>query len=173
MESAEGVLDVMKESKLEPLSDTFTILASGYAKKGDIEKVVEIFDTCEGKEIYFSDKEYLDVVYSLAINGHGDKVDQVNKFVNCFLSTIFRIIVLNFVEIQVLKCIQKTSGYNQDAINCILKLLTAGQEEVAFKVFDTMTKPLKFDGTSPPIGRFLIGHLTKINSVKKTISIFL
>lgn len=60
------------------------------------------------------------------------------------------------------------SGYNQDAINCILKLVTAGKEEVAFKVFDTMTKPLKADGTSPPIGRFLIGQLTKVNSVSKT-----
>lgn len=62
----------------------------------------------------------------------------------------------------------KTSGYNQDAINCIFKLITAGQEEIAFKVFETMTKPLKTDGTSPPIGRFLIGHLTKVNSVRIT-----
>lgn len=27
---------------------------------------------------------------------------------------------------------------------------------------------MKADGTSPPIGRFLIGHLTKVNSVSKT-----
>lgn len=72
-------------------------------------------------------------------------------------------------EIQVISRIHKTSGYNQDAINCIYKLVIAGHEETAFKVFDTMTKPLKSDGTSPPIGRFLIGHLTKLNSVRKTI----
>ncbi|XP_025193243.1 leucine-rich PPR motif-containing protein, mitochondrial [Melanaphis sacchari] len=140
MESAEGVLNVMKESNLEPTSDTYTLLASGYAKIGDIAKVVNVLDTCGNKEIYLSDKEYLDIVYSLAINGHGDKIDQV------------------------MTRISKASGYNQDAINCIYKLVTMGQEEIAFKIFDTMTKPLKADGTSPPIGRFLIGHLTKVNS---------
>lgn len=44
--------------------------------------------------------------------------------------------------------------------------MIAGQEKTAFKVFDTMKKPLKTDGTSPPIGRFLIVHLTKVNSVR-------
>lgn len=78
MESAEGVLNVMKESNLQPSSDTFTLLASGYAKKGDIAKVVEIIDTCDSNEMYLNDKDYLDIIYSLAINGHGDKIDQVN-----------------------------------------------------------------------------------------------
>lgn len=45
--------------------------------------------------------------------------------------------------------------------------MTAGHEDVAFTVFETMTKPLKSDGTSPPIGRFLIAHLTKVNAVRK------
>jgi len=80
MESAEGVLNVMKESNLEPTSDTYTLLASGYAKNGDIAKVVDVLDTCDNNEINLSDKEYLDIVYSLAINGHGDKIDQVRVF---------------------------------------------------------------------------------------------
>lgn len=80
MESAEGVLNVMKESNLEPTSDTYTLLASGYAKNGDLAKIVDVLDTCDNKEIYLSDKEYLDIVYSLAINGHGDKIDQVSVF---------------------------------------------------------------------------------------------
>jgi len=80
MESAEGVLNVMKESNLEPTSDTYTLLASGYAKNGDIGKVIDVLDTCDSKEIYLSDKEYLDIVYSLAVNGHGDKIDQVSVF---------------------------------------------------------------------------------------------
>lgn len=81
MESAEGILNVMKEANLEPSSDTFTLLASGYAKKGDIAKIVEIIDKCDNNEIYLSDKEYLDIVHSLAISGHGDKINQVNYFV--------------------------------------------------------------------------------------------
>lgn len=65
------------------------------------------------------------------------------------------------------------TGYNQDAINCIFKLVTAGYENVAFTIFETMTKPLKADGTSPPIGRFLIGHLTKVNAVRKLYYIYI
>lgn len=67
---------------------------------------------------------------------------------------------------------EKSPGYNQDAINCIYKLVIAGHEATAFKLFETMTKPLKPDGTTPPIGRFLIAHLTKVNSVRLNLFIF-
>lgn len=77
MESAEGVLNVMKESNLEPSSDTYTLLACGYSKKGDIAKVIEILDACDSKELYLSVKDHFDIVYSLAINGHGNDIDQV------------------------------------------------------------------------------------------------
>lgn len=80
MESAESVLNVMKESNLEPSSDTYALLASGYAKKGDIAKVVDIFESCVNKEIYLGDKEYLDIVFALASSGNDDKIDQVNIF---------------------------------------------------------------------------------------------
>lgn len=78
MESAEGVLKVMKESNIEPLADTYTLLASGYAKKGDIKKIVEIIELCNNKDMNLSDKEYLDIIYSLTIGGYGDKTEQVN-----------------------------------------------------------------------------------------------
>jgi leucine-rich PPR motif-containing protein len=78
MESAEGILNIMKESNLEPLSDTYTLLASGYAKKGDITKILNLINICESKEINLNNKEYLDIIYSLAVNGHGDQIDQVN-----------------------------------------------------------------------------------------------
>lgn len=80
MESAEGILNVMKESNLEPLSDTYTLLASGYAKKGDITKILNLIKVCESKEISLNNKEKLDIIYSLAVNGHGDQIDQVNLF---------------------------------------------------------------------------------------------
>lgn len=80
IESAEGVLNLMKESNLEPSSDTYTLLASGCAKKGDIAKVIDILDTCDNKDIYINNKEYLDIVYSMATGGHDSKIDQVNLF---------------------------------------------------------------------------------------------
>lgn len=78
MESAEGVLNLMKESNLEPSSDSYTLLASGYAKQGNIGKVIEVLDSCENKELYLNDKEYLDIIYTMAVNGNGDKIDEVN-----------------------------------------------------------------------------------------------
>lgn len=78
MESAEGVLNIMKESNIEPSSETYTLLASGYAKMGDIKKIVEIIELCNNKEINLSDKEYLDIIYALTISGYGDKTEQVN-----------------------------------------------------------------------------------------------
>lgn len=89
MESAEGVLNVMKESNLEPSSDTYTLLASGYAKKGDIAKITSILENCESKEMPLSDKDHLDIIYSLAINGHGDKIDQVHIFILTYMIKIF------------------------------------------------------------------------------------
>lgn len=80
MESAEGVLKLMKDSNLEPSSDTYTLLASGYAKQGNVEKVVEILDLCENNDTYLSDKEYLDILYVLAVNGSGNSIDQVNLY---------------------------------------------------------------------------------------------
>ena len=42
MESAEGMLAVMRQAGLEPNDDTYTTLMSGYAQKGDVENVHRI-----------------------------------------------------------------------------------------------------------------------------------
>lgn len=94
MESAEGVLNVMKKSNLEPLSDTYTLLSSGYAKKGDISKVLSLLEVCESKEIHLNNKEYLDIVYSLAVNGHSDQIDQVNLIFTCLLKFLFYTLIV-------------------------------------------------------------------------------
>ncbi|XP_050542701.1 leucine-rich PPR motif-containing protein, mitochondrial-like isoform X8 [Daktulosphaira vitifoliae] len=138
MDSAQDVLNIMKESKLEPSSETYSLLASGFAKKGDIEKVHEILSSCKNHDVYLTHNDYFDIVHSLAVNGHRDKIDEI------------------------LNQMHKTTGYNQDAINCIYKLITAGEIECAIKVFESMKKPTNIEG-SPSIGRFFIAHLTKIN----------
>nr|CAD7437873.1 unnamed protein product [Timema bartmani] len=75
MESASGILTVMQQAGLEPSSDTFTTLLCGYAKRGDLEAIDRILLECDTKDIYLMDKDYMDIVYTLAVNNHAQLVD--------------------------------------------------------------------------------------------------
>lgn len=137
MESAAGIIAVMSQAGLDPSADTYTILLSGYARKGDIESINKYIKLCEEKEIHLLDKDFLEVCYALAINGHSDKVDAV------------------------LNNIKKTIGYNQDAVNVILRLINKGQETSAMKVLKTMPRSSRVDGGLNDAGNFLIKQLIK------------
>ena len=137
LESASGILAVMKQAGLEPSADTYTTLLSGYARKGDIETINQLMKECEEKEIYLLDKDILDIIYALAINGHANLVDGL------------------------IGKIRKSAGYNQDAVNNILRLINKGQEDVAFKLLKTMPRASRTDGEMINTGNFLVRHLVK------------
>jgi len=46
MESAEGILAVMKQAGLEPNDDSYVTLMCGYARKGDMENIRRIIKVC-------------------------------------------------------------------------------------------------------------------------------
>lgn len=144
-DSAIGILQVMKQAGLEPSSDTYTTLLCGYAKQGNMEKIKEILATCDKNEIYLLDRDVLEVVYNLAANGSASHVD--------FL----------------LERIRKTAGYNQDAINAILRLINNGQEGVAMKVLLTMPRGVRQDGEFVDTGGFLVRQLVKANRPLESI----
>lgn len=77
MESAQGILSVMAQAGLELGADTYTTLLCGYARTGDIDTINKTLQECEAKEIYFLDKDYLDIAYSLIANGHEQHVPVV------------------------------------------------------------------------------------------------
>lgn len=139
MESASGILSVMQQASLEPSADTYTTLLCGYARKGDIGQIQSTLETCEQKEIYLLDKDILDVVYALTLNGHGDLIDPI------------------------VETLRKSAGYNQDAINLILRLTNKGYEDVAFKILKTMTRGSRGDGELVDTGNFFIKQLVKAN----------
>ncbi|XP_063702468.1 leucine-rich PPR motif-containing protein, mitochondrial [Culicoides brevitarsis] len=145
IESASGILQVMKQAGLDPSSDTYTTLLCGYAKNGNIEKMKEIFSTCEKSEIFLLDRDILEVVYSLAINGHAEHVD--------FL----------------LEKVLKTAGYNHDAVNCILRLINKGHEEVAVKIFNTMPPSVSKSGETRESGVFFVRQLVKANRPAESV----
>lgn len=136
MESARGILSVMQQAGLEPSADTFTTLLCGYARKGDLDAIKSTLEECETKEIYLLDKDYLDILYSLATNGHEAHVPYI------------------------LTKVKKSVGYNQDAINLILRLINCGKEETAIAILKTV--PLaERDGQTLPHGNFLIKQMVK------------
>lgn len=105
MESAQGILSVMAQAGLELGADTYTTLLCGYARAGDIEAINKTLQECDSKEIYFLDKDYLDVAYALIVNGHEEHVPLVlekvrkafgyNQVSGYFLSELWLIYMLN------------------------------------------------------------------------------
>lgn len=137
LESAIGIIGVMDRAGLEPSADTYTALLCGFARKGDIDSINKYINECEAKEISLLDKDYLEVVYALSVNGHNDKVDEV------------------------LSRLKKAFGYNQDAVNIILRLINRGQETTALKILKTMPRGSNQQGELMDTGNFLIKQLIK------------
>uniref|UniRef100_A0A336KJE1 CSON011718 protein n=1 Tax=Culicoides sonorensis TaxID=179676 RepID=A0A336KJE1_CULSO len=145
MDSASGILQVMNQAGLEPSNDTYTTLLCGYAKQGNLNKIKEVLESCDKNEIYFLDRDMLEIVYNLAVNGNSEHVD--------FL----------------LERIKRSAGYNQDAINTILRLINKGEESVAFKVLMTMVRGVRQDGEMVDTGSFFVKQLVKANRPLESI----
>lgn len=127
----------MQQASLEPSADTFTTLLCGYARKGDIESIQSTLDSCDKREIFLLDKDYLDIVYALTTNGHGALASPI------------------------LDRLRKSAGYNQDAINVILRLINKGHEDVALQLLKTMPRGVRPDGELLDTGNFFIKQMVR------------
>jgi leucine-rich PPR motif-containing protein, mitochondrial len=78
MESARGILGVMKQAGLEPTADTYTALLSGHAKQGDIEAIRAVVAECEGLEIELLDRDLAEVIFALAKAGHLEHIPEAS-----------------------------------------------------------------------------------------------
>lgn len=70
MQGAAVVIDLMKSKGVLPTCETYVNLISGYAKEHDTEKILNIIDDCENKNLIFADDDLLRVVYFLAVNNN-------------------------------------------------------------------------------------------------------
>ncbi|XP_037957314.1 leucine-rich PPR motif-containing protein, mitochondrial [Teleopsis dalmanni] len=148
LESAKGILTVMAQAGLELSADTYTTLLCAFGRHGDIESILKTLEECEVKEIFLLDKDLLDVVYHLTINGHGDKVDAV------------------------LAKLRISTGFNQDAVNVILRLVNKGYEDTSFKILRIMPRGTRVDGQLVDVGTFFIKQLVKADRpLEKILSI--
>ncbi|CAH1403829.1 unnamed protein product [Nezara viridula] len=137
VKSAVGILGVMKQANVKPSSETYSTLLCGYAKNGDIPAINDILSQCEQEDVDLSDKDILEVIYTLAINKHTDLIEQLADK------------------------LKKLPGFNQDAKNVILRLLVKGEDEAAIKVFRMMLPVNASEGESVAIGNFLIRQMVK------------
>lgn len=145
MESARGILSVMQQAGLEPSADTYTILLCGYAKTGDIEKINELLEEADAKELYLLDNDYLDIIYSLATNNHDENIPLI------------------------LSKLRKAVGYNYEAINVILRLINKDKMDAALIILASMPRSNRTDGSFQPSGTFFIKHLVKANKPLETL----
>lgn len=95
---------------------------------------------CEQKDIGLSDRDFFEVLYSASVTGHDSLVDAL------------------------LSRMSKTSGYNQDCVNIILRLVNRHKEEDAFKVLMSMKPGLSNEGRVPQTGGFFIRQIVKAKS---------
>ncbi|KAH8295864.1 hypothetical protein KR018_004809 [Drosophila ironensis] len=148
LESAKGILGVMKQAGLEPSPDTYTTLLCAFARHGDIAAVKETLAECEQKEIILLDKDVLDVIYTLTVHGNGEHVDEL------------------------LTKLRLSPGFNQDAVNVILRLVNKGHEDVGLKLLRVMPRTSRVNGEPVDVGAFFIRQLVKANRpVEKILSI--
>lgn len=138
MESAEGILTVMKQAGLEPNDDTYVTLMTCYAKQGDISNIRRIVKECEEKEIFLIDRDFLHIIYSLVESGNQQLVDEILPF------------------------LRKHNGFNQEATNLVFRLVNIGQEESAVKILKQMTPVMRQDQQAPS-GNFFIKHLVHLS----------
>lgn len=139
MDSARGILGVMAQAGLEPSADTYTTLLCGYAQKGDIDSINNTLAECETKEVNLLDKDYLDIIYSLAIHGFKEQIPEI------------------------LNKVRKAFGYNQDSINIILRLINKGEIDAGLLILKSMPRNTKPDGTQQVTGSFFIKQMVKAN----------
>ncbi|KAM7285842.1 leucine-rich PPR motif-containing protein, mitochondrial [Ixodes scapularis] len=122
MENAKNILDVMRNAHLEPTADTYFALLRGHAERGDAESMNKVLQELERNEVFLLDDHYLGLVNVLACSGHKQHVDEV------------------------LGKTRRLAGYTQDCINTCMELLALGHDDVAHKVFLTMTSRLENHG---------------------------
>ncbi|CAH2254796.1 leucine-rich PPR motif-containing, mitochondrial [Pelobates cultripes] len=149
MESAKNILNVMQSAGIEPGPDTQLALLTAYAEKGDIESIKETLGKVEKNEGNLTDRDLMQVVWSLAKAGYPQYVPDV------------------------LEHMRFDRSYKPDAMNLCLSLMTQGYADTAFQVLKTFSSSPSNGQNGDFIhhGNFFLRHCTTLempaNKVKE------
>ena len=117
MENAQGVLEMMRSSQVEPSADTYRTLAEAYAEKGDMEQVRRTLEESEKQGITLSDVDYFEIIQAMGAKGHGEHAGEI------------------------LSRLRKSPGFFHDASNAVLRLLDHGQVDLAYQILTSLNLP--------------------------------
>ncbi|XP_070590637.1 leucine-rich PPR motif-containing protein, mitochondrial [Erythrolamprus reginae] len=114
MDNAINILSVMKDTKIEPGSETYLALLNAYAEKGNIKQIEEELKNIEKAEIYLSERDFMDVIFTLAKAGYPQYVQNVMEKLRFSKESI------------------------PDVKNLCLRLITFNLEDTAFEVLHSV-----------------------------------
>lgn len=127
----------MKEAGFTPTRDTNIIVLRVHAKHGDVAAILSEIERLNAEKIAVGDKDILDVVYGLAVNGHG---------ANC---------------VQLFDLLTKGNNYVRFAANTIIRLAQKGHDDVALKLLKTLPPKKSASGENYNSGAFFLQQLVK------------
>ncbi|XP_069787166.1 leucine-rich PPR motif-containing protein, mitochondrial isoform X2 [Narcine bancroftii] len=140
MESAEGILNVMRGAGIEPGPDTSVALLNAYAEKGDIENLKQTLEKAEKTDASLMDRDLMQIIFSLAKSGYPQYVQDI------------------------VERMRHDRGYVPDAMNLCLSLITQGLEETAFQVLKNFPnfQSENQNGDILDFGNFFIRHCVNL-----------
>ncbi|XP_076463614.1 leucine-rich PPR motif-containing protein, mitochondrial-like [Babylonia areolata] len=136
-DSARNILEVMRQTGLEPTSMTYTVLAVGFAERGEMEEVKKYISQAEIENVPLRPGQLLDIFVALAMSGHSQHVSELFPF------------------------LQSGTPFNQDAIRVCNQLIAVGYEDAAYQLFLVMPKPTRLDTDQTTLGRFFLRALAR------------
>uniref|UniRef100_T1DMM3 Leucine-rich PPR motif-containing protein, mitochondrial-like protein n=1 Tax=Crotalus horridus TaxID=35024 RepID=T1DMM3_CROHD len=114
MDNAINILSVMKDTKIEPGSETYLALLNAYAEKGDINRIEEELKNIEKTEIYLSERDSMDIIFTLAKAGYPQYIQNLLEKIKFSKESI------------------------PDVKNLCLRLITFNLEDTAFQVLQSV-----------------------------------
>ncbi|XP_014230719.1 leucine-rich PPR motif-containing protein, mitochondrial [Trichogramma pretiosum] len=138
------VVNIMTQAGIEPSSRTYSAVLCAHATVGDVEAIQATLKECHQKDILFSDKDILDVIYTLAVSGHSQFIDELK---NLFI---------------------KGANFNKDIKTYANKLVENNQLEIAYGLLKNMSK--LDDQMNDRDGIFFIRKLINCDIDPKTVA---
>lgn len=136
-DNARNIVEVMRQTGLEPTNMTYTVLAMGFAEKGEIEEVKKYINQAEIENMPLRPGQLLDVYAALAASGHFQHLAELFPFLH------------------------SGTPFNQDAIRICNQLIAAGLDDAAYQLFLEMPKPTRLDTDQTTLGRFFLRALAR------------
>lgn len=158
IKNANRMLNYMRQQKLKLTSETYAALIYTYAKLNNVAKIKEIIQHCNLNNMYFSNKNILNVIYILIGNNNINDVHIMyqylkkrNTILNTEIEIILKLISINHIHLaikalsciglhdkhpqfeNILRLILKHVVNNRILINDIIKLCAISEDETVFK----------------------------------------